>query len=87
MGSFRLDCPLAHEGRNIGFDRPGRGQCKHHLSQCLRRGDWASAPPRFEMLYGRYEKPLFDSIYRMVIDASETENLCQETFFRVESRE
>ena len=36
-----------------------------------------------EMLYGRYEKPLFDFIYRMVIDAAETENLCQETFFRV----
>jgi RNA polymerase sigma-70 factor (ECF subfamily) len=37
----------------------------------------------FEMLYGRYEKPLFDFIYRMVMDAADTENLCQETLFRV----
>jgi len=37
----------------------------------------------FEILYHRYEKPLFDFIYRMVMDAADTENLCQETFFRV----
>jgi RNA polymerase sigma-70 factor (ECF subfamily) len=36
-----------------------------------------------ELLYGRYEKPIFDFIYRMVMDAAEAENLCQETFFRV----
>jgi RNA polymerase sigma-70 factor (ECF subfamily) len=37
----------------------------------------------FEMLYRRYEKPVLDLIYRMVIDASEAESLCQETFYRV----
>jgi len=37
----------------------------------------------FEILYHRYEKPLFDFIYRMVMDAADTENLCQETFSRV----
>jgi RNA polymerase sigma-70 factor (ECF subfamily) len=37
----------------------------------------------FEMLYHRYEKPLFDFVYRMVMDAADTENVCQETFFRV----
>lgn len=26
----------------------------------------------FEMLYHRYEKPLFDFIYRMVMDAANT---------------
>jgi len=36
-----------------------------------------------EMLYHRYEKPLFDFIYRTVMEAGDTENLCQETFFRV----
>lgn len=36
-----------------------------------------------EMLYGRYQKPLFDFIHRMVMDAAESENLCQEVFFRV----
>jgi RNA polymerase sigma-70 factor (ECF subfamily) len=37
----------------------------------------------FEMLYHRHEKPLFDFIYRTVMDAAETENLCQEAFSRV----
>jgi RNA polymerase sigma-70 factor (ECF subfamily) len=37
----------------------------------------------FEALYWRYEKPLLDFIYRMVMDASEAESLCQETFYRV----
>jgi RNA polymerase sigma-70 factor (ECF subfamily) len=37
----------------------------------------------FEMLYRRYEKPLLDFIYRVVMDAVEAEDLCQETFFRV----
>jgi RNA polymerase sigma-70 factor (ECF subfamily) len=37
----------------------------------------------FEMLFRRYEKPVLDFIYRMLIDASAAESLCQETFFRV----
>ncbi len=37
----------------------------------------------FEMLYRRYEKPVLDFIYRMVIDASVAESLCQEAFYRV----
>jgi RNA polymerase sigma-70 factor (ECF subfamily) len=37
----------------------------------------------FEMLYRRYEKPLFDFIYRMAPDPTDTESLFQETFFRV----
>ncbi len=37
----------------------------------------------FEMLYRRYEKPLLDFIYRMVMNPSEAENLYQETFYRV----
>ncbi|MDH5745191.1 MAG: sigma-70 family RNA polymerase sigma factor, partial [Candidatus Aminicenantes bacterium] len=37
----------------------------------------------FEILYQRYEKPLLDFIYRMVMDASDAESLCQEAFFRV----
>jgi len=37
----------------------------------------------FEMLYRRYEKPVLDLIYRMVIDVADAESLCQETFYRV----
>jgi RNA polymerase sigma-70 factor (ECF subfamily) len=37
----------------------------------------------FEVLYRRYEKPVLDFIYRMVMDAAEAESLCQEAFFRV----
>jgi len=37
----------------------------------------------FEMLYRRYEKSVLNLIYRMVIDASAAESLCQETFYRV----
>ncbi len=37
----------------------------------------------FEMLYRRYEKPVLNFIYRMVIDASVAESLCQEAFYRV----
>lgn len=44
-----------------------------------RDGDKAA----FETLYGRYEKPLFDFIYRMVPNAAETESLFQETFLRL----
>ena len=37
----------------------------------------------FETLYGRYEKPLFDFIFRMVPDVAEAEGLFQETYFRL----
>lgn len=37
----------------------------------------------FEMLFRRYEKPVLDFIYRMVMDASEAESLCQEAFYKV----
>ncbi len=37
----------------------------------------------FEVLYQRYEKPVLNLVYRMVMDASEAESLCQETFYRV----
>ena len=37
----------------------------------------------FETLYRRYEKPLFDFIYRLVPDSTDTESLFQETFFRL----
>jgi RNA polymerase sigma-70 factor (ECF subfamily) len=39
--------------------------------------------PAFEMLYRKYERPVLDFIYRMVMGVDEAENLCQETFFRV----
>jgi len=44
-----------------------------------RDGDAAA----FETLYRRYEKPLFDFIYRLVPDSTDTESLFQETFFRL----
>jgi len=37
----------------------------------------------FEILYRRYEKPIFSFIYRMVLSAADAEDLCQETFFKV----
>ena len=37
----------------------------------------------FEMLYRRYEKPVFSFIYRMVLSAADAEDLCQETFLKV----
>jgi RNA polymerase sigma-70 factor (ECF subfamily) len=37
----------------------------------------------FEVLYRRYERPVLDFIYRMVMDASEAESLCQEAFYKV----
>jgi len=37
----------------------------------------------FETLYRRYEKPIFSFIYRIVMSASDAEDLCQETFFKV----
>jgi RNA polymerase sigma-70 factor (ECF subfamily) len=37
----------------------------------------------FEMLYGRYEKPVFSFIYRILMNAVDAEDLCQETFLRL----
>ncbi len=37
----------------------------------------------FEVLYRRYEKPIFSFIYRIVMSAADAEELCQETFFKV----
>jgi RNA polymerase sigma-70 factor (ECF subfamily) len=37
----------------------------------------------FEILYSRHEKPLFNFLYRSVMDKTEAESLCQDTFFRV----
>lgn len=37
----------------------------------------------FEMLFRRYERPVLDFIYRMVIDSTVAESLCQEAFYRV----
>ena len=37
----------------------------------------------FEVLYRRYERPIFSFIYRMVLSAADAEDLCQETFFKV----
>ena len=37
----------------------------------------------FETLYRRYEKPIFSFIYRMVLNAADAEDLCQETFLKV----
>jgi len=39
--------------------------------------------PAFDLLYRKYEKPVLDFIYHMVMSVDEAENLCQETFFRV----
>jgi len=44
-----------------------------------RDGDTAA----FETLYRRYEKPLFDFIYRLAPNAADSESLFQETFFRL----
>jgi RNA polymerase sigma-70 factor (ECF subfamily) len=44
-----------------------------------RDGDTAA----FETLYRRYERPLFDFIYRLVPNSAESESLFQETFFRL----
>jgi RNA polymerase sigma-70 factor (ECF subfamily) len=37
----------------------------------------------FEILYRRYEKPIFSFVYRMVSSAADAEDLCQETFLKV----
>lgn len=44
-----------------------------------RNGDAAA----FETLYRRYEKPLFDFIYRFAPDSTDAESLFQEAFFRL----
>jgi len=55
--------------------------CRSDEELMLRYRDGDKAA--FETLYGRYEKPLFDFIYRMVPDSTETESLFQETFLRL----
>ncbi len=37
----------------------------------------------FESLYHRYEKPILNFINRMLMNSTEAETYCQETFFRV----
>jgi len=37
----------------------------------------------FNILYQRYERPIFAFIYRIVISAPDAEDLCQETFYRI----
>ena len=37
----------------------------------------------FEILFRKHEKPVLDFIYRMVMDVSTAQSLCQETFYRV----
>ncbi len=37
----------------------------------------------FEMLYRRYEKPVFSFIYRILMSVADAEDLCQETFLRL----
>ena len=37
----------------------------------------------FEILYRRYEKPIFSFVYRMVLSTADAEDLCQETFLKV----
>jgi len=54
-------------------------QTDEELMLRYRDGDAAA----FDSLYQRYEKPLFDFIYRMAPNAADSEGLFQETFFRV----
>jgi len=37
----------------------------------------------FEVLYRRYEKPVFRFAYHMVVSAADAEDLCQETFLKI----
>ena len=55
------------------------GRSDEELMLCYRGGDEAA----FEMLYRRHEKPLLNFLYRLVMNAVDAENLCQETFFRI----
>jgi RNA polymerase sigma-70 factor (ECF subfamily) len=54
-------------------------QSDEELMSCFRDGDNGA----FELLYQRYQKPLFSFIYRVVMNAIDTEDICQETFFRI----
>jgi RNA polymerase sigma-70 factor (ECF subfamily) len=54
-------------------------QTDEELMLRYRDGDTAA----FDTLYRRYEKPLFDFIYRMAPNAVDSESLFQETFFRL----
>jgi RNA polymerase sigma-70 factor (ECF subfamily) len=49
------------------------------LMLSFRNGDEIS----FEILYHRYEKPLFNFLCRLVMNAAEAESLCQEAFYRL----
>jgi len=55
------------------------GRSDEELMLSYRGGDEAA----FEMLYRRHEKPLLNFFYRVVMNAVDAENLCQETFFRI----
>lgn len=55
------------------------GRSDEELMLSYRGGDEAA----FEMLYRRHEKHLLNFFYRVVMNAVEAENLCQETFFRI----
>ena len=37
----------------------------------------------FEMIYRKYEKPVFSFIYRILMSAADAEDICQETFLRL----
>lgn len=54
-------------------------QTDEELMLRYRDGDGAA----FETLFRRYERPLFDFIYRMAPNAADSESLFQETFFRL----
>lgn len=55
------------------------GRSDEELMVSCRDGDEGA----FEILYRRYEKPIFSFIYRLVMSAADAEDLCQETFLRV----
>lgn len=54
-------------------------QTDEELMLRYRDGDAAA----FDALYHRYEKPLFDFIFRMAPNSADSESLFQETFFRL----
>jgi RNA polymerase sigma-70 factor (ECF subfamily) len=54
-------------------------QTDEELMLRYRDGDAAA----FETLFRRYERPLFDFIYRMAPNAADSESLFQETFLRL----
>jgi RNA polymerase sigma-70 factor (ECF subfamily) len=54
-------------------------QTDEELMLRYRDGDTAA----FDTLYRRFEKPLFDFIYRMAPNTADSESLFQETFFRL----